>query len=107
MSIDHVTKDNFDSKVLNAEGTVLIDYWAQWCGPCRMIAPELEKLQEMMPGLEIVKVNIDEEPQLAQEADILSIPRLDLYRAGVKVGELIGAMPAKNMRERLEGFLQS
>jgi thioredoxin 1 len=105
MAISHVDRQSYDTEVLASDEPVLVDYWASWCGPCRMIAPELEKLDEQMEGLKIVKVNVDEQPDLAGQAGVMSIPTLALMRSGTEVGRIVGAMNAQQMQKRVEELL--
>ena len=98
----HVTEKDFEQKVLQAPGRVLVDFWADCCGPCRMMAPVLEQLAgEGIEGLTIAKVNVDEEPALAQRYEILSIPALKLFEGGRVIAEQVGAMPAAVLRRNL------
>lgn len=98
----HVKTDNFDELVLQAPGRVLVDFWASWCGPCRMMAPVLEQLaKEDIEGLTIAKVNVDEEPTLAQRYEIMSIPALKVFEGGEVVAEQVGAVPAAMLRRQL------
>lgn len=88
-----ITKDNFDSEVLKAKGTVLIDFWASWCGPCRMLSPVVDEVAEEHADVKVGKINIDDEPGLAQQFDVMSIPTLMVFRNGEKVGESVGVVP--------------
>jgi thioredoxin 1 len=94
--MEKATEYNFADKV--ATGTVLVDYWAVWCGPCRMVAPVLEKI-EAEHGLPVIKVNVDEEPELARNARIMSIPTMVLYKDGQPVRTIVGAK-SKNVLEK-------
>ena len=90
----NVSDNTFQTEVLEAEGPVLVDFWAEWCGPCRAIAPVLEELQkDFGDALTIAKVNVDESPQSAQRFGIRSIPTLLLFVGGVPVETVIGAQP--------------
>ena len=90
----NVTDNTFQTEVLEAKGPVLVDFWAEWCGPCRAIAPVLEELQkDFGDALTIAKVNVDESPQSAQRFGIRSIPTLLLFVGGVPVETVIGAQP--------------
>lgn len=85
---------NFQSEVLNASETVLVDFWAEWCGPCKMIAPSLEELSEEFAGkVKIVKVDIDENPQIAAQYGVRSIPTLAIFKGGEVVDIKAGAAP--------------
>lgn len=101
MSETIITKENFDAEVLQSEQTVLIDFWAPWCGPCRMLAPVIDEVAAAHPTLKVGKVNIDEQPALAQDFGIMSIPTLLVFKNGKKVKEAVGAMP----KEAVESLL--
>ena len=94
MAVINITKDNFEETVLNAEGKVLLDFWATWCGPCRMIAPTLAQIAEENEGrLKVGKVNVDEEMELAMRFGVTSIPLLVVMRDGKIANKAVGAMP--------------
>ena len=93
MSIVHVTKENYEQQVLRAGKPVLLDFWATWCGPCRMIAPALEEIAAEHPEYIIGKVNVDEEMELAVQFGITSIPALFVVKNGQIVNRAVGAMP--------------
>ena len=93
MSIIHVTSDNFRSEVLEAPGTVLLDFFATWCGPCRMVAPILEEIAGERSDVKVCKINVDEEPELAAEFRIMSIPTLIVMKDGKIVNQSAGAKP--------------
>ncbi|MBE6949749.1 MAG: thioredoxin [Ruminococcaceae bacterium] len=89
-----ITKENFESEVLKSETPVLLDFWATWCGPCRMIAPDLEKIAAENAGtLKVGKVNVDEEMELAMKFGVTSIPLLVVMKDGQIVSKAVGAMP--------------
>lgn len=89
MSILHVTSENFDKEVMNNEGTVLVDFHATWCGPCKMLSPILEQVATAEPSLSICKIDIDQSPELAQKYGIMSVPTLMV----VKAGEVVKSVP--------------
>lgn len=99
--ITNVTKENFDTEVMQAEGTVLIDFWAAWCGPCRMIAPAVEKIAEEHPEVKVCKINIDDEQELAIRHGVMSIPTLMVVKNGEIVNTAIGLRP----KEEIEALL--
>lgn len=86
-----LTKDNFDSEVINSNIPVLVDFWATWCGPCRMIAPVIERIAEKFDGrIKVGKVNVDEEPEISLEYNIASIPTVMIFKNGEEVSKSIG-----------------
>ena len=101
MAVIHITKDNFDEKVLNAEGKVLLDFWATWCGPCRMIAPIVEEIATEREDIVVGKVNVDEEMELAVKFGIVSIPTLILVKNGEASGKIVGYVPKAKILEML------
>lgn len=96
-----ITKENFDSDVLKAEGTVLVDFWATWCGPCRMLSPIVDEVASERPDVKVGKINVDEQPELAQQFGIMSIPTLLVFKNGEKVQESVGLIP----KEKVEALL--
>lgn len=96
-----ITKENFDSEVLKAEGTVLVDFWATWCGPCRMLSPIVDEVASEHPDVKVGKINVDEQPELAQQFGIMSIPTLLAFKNGEKVQESVGLIP----KEKVEALL--
>ena len=93
MSVKVITKDNFNAEVLNCEKTVLLDFWASWCGPCRMLSPTVDQVAEERPDVMVGKVNVDEQPELAQAFGVMSIPTLVVLKQGKPVSRIIGARP--------------
>ena len=104
-AITDVTDANFQAEVLEADGPVLVDFWAPWCGPCRVIAPHLEELNEEQDNLRVVKLNVDENPATATRFEIMSIPTLLLFKGGRVERKLIGALPKNRLLQELEPAL--
>ena len=101
-----VTDQTFDTEVLKNEKPVVVDYWAEWCGPCRMVAPVLEEIaNEHADKIDVVKLNIDENPQVAQKYGILQIPTLNVFRGGEVVKQVIGAKPKSALLRELAEFI--
>ena len=105
-AITDVTDSNFQAEVLESETAVLVDFWAPWCGPCRMVAPVLEQIaDERGQELKIVKLNVDENQQTAARFEVLSIPTLILFKGGQEAKKVIGAYPKRKLEAELEPAL--
>ena len=103
MATKPVTDGTFAQDVLGAEGPVLVDFWAEWCGPCKMIGPSLEELSEEMAGqVTIAKVNIDENPEFAAKYGVRSIPTMLIFKGGEKHAEKVGAAPKMQLKQWIE-----
>jgi thioredoxin 1 len=98
---DAVTEQTFENDVLQSDTPVLVDFWAEWCGPCHAIAPVLDEIAKERDGLKVVKLNIDEEPSIAQRYGVMSIPTLILFKDGEPQAAAVGAMPKSMLEERL------
>ena len=98
--VDKTTDATFDQDVLKASGPVVVDFWAEWCGPCRMIAPALEEIAGSLHGkVKIVKLNVDENPNVAQKYGIMSIPTLMIFKNGEMAARQVGAAPKQKLEQ--------
>ena len=105
-SIVHINKNNWQHEVLDSQIPVLADFWAEWCGPCRAVAPILDELSTETAGkLKIVKVNVDENQQLAGEFGVRSIPTMLIFKEGVVQEQMVGAMNKTALKEKLSQYL--
>ena len=99
MSVMHITKNDFQKEVLESTQTVLVDFWATWCGPCRMIAPILEEIAEEHPEIKVCKIDVDTEAELAMEFRVASIPTLLVVKNGEVVKKSVGVIPKAKVLE--------
>jgi thioredoxin 1 len=107
-ALNEVTDNNFQAEVIEADTPTLVDFWAPWCGPCRVVAPVLEEIAaERGEALKIVKLNVDENQQTAAAFEVLSIPTLILFKGGQPVKKIIGAYPKRKLEAELEPELAS
>jgi thioredoxin 1 len=104
-SVNEVTDTNFQAEVIESTGPVLVDFWAPWCGPCRMVAPVLEEIASERENLRVVKLNVDENQQTAAKFEVLSIPTLILFKDGAVAKKVVGAYPKKKLEAELEPVL--
>ena len=100
-TLTDVTDNNFQAEVIESETPVLVDFWAPWCAPCRVVAPVLEEIAAERGDLRVVKLNIDENQQTTAQFDVLSIPTMILFRGGEPVKKVIGAYPKKKLEAQL------
>ena len=93
MSAINVNKNNFDQEVLNSDKPVLLDFWASWCGPCRMVSPIVDEIAAERSDIKVGKINVDEQPELAAQFGVMSIPTLVVMKSGRIVNQAVGARP--------------
>lgn len=101
MAVINITKDNFQQEVVAASQTVLVDFWATWCGPCQMMGPILEELATKHPEIKVGKINVDEQPELAMQFQIDAIPALMVFKRGKAVAQTVGLQPVENLEQLL------
>jgi thioredoxin 1 len=106
-ALPNVTDTNFQAEVLESEQPVLVDFWAPWCGPCRVVGPVLEEIAAERDDLRIVKLNVDENQQTAAAFEVLSIPTMILFKNGQVAKKVIGAYPKKRLESELESELSA
>ena len=100
MSVITITKENFESEVLNSDKPVLVDFWATWCGPCRMVSPVVDEIAEERSDVKVGKINVDEQAELAARFGIMSIPTLMVFKDGKVADQAVGVRP-KNLIEAM------
>ena len=106
MAVGKVSDADFESEVLKANGAVVVDFWAEWCGPCRQIAPALEEISGSLNGkVKIVKLNVDENPQTASKYGVMSIPTLMLFKNGEMASRQVGAAPKQKLEQWITGAM--
>ena len=103
-----VTEETFEHEVIKSDLPVLVDFWAEWCGPCRLVAPIVEELAGEYTGrLKVTKVDVDDNQRLAMRYSIMSIPTLGVFKGGEMIERIVGYMPKQELKRRLEGALQA
>ena len=103
MSVLHITKENFENEVLKSDRPVLLDFWASWCGPCRMVSPIIDEIAEETTDKKVCKINVDEQPELAQAFGVMSIPTLVVMKDGEVVGQSVGVKSKEAVLHMLNG----
>jgi thioredoxin 1 len=103
--VDAVSQDDFEAEVLKAPGKILVDFWAEWCGPCRMIGPVLEEMSGDYSDVKFVKLNVDEAPAVQQQFNVMNIPTILAFEGGEVKQRIVGAMPKARLLEELGAFL--
>ena len=104
----NVSDTSFESEVISSEQPVLVDFWAEWCAPCKMIAPIVEELSNEYQGqVKFTKVDVDENPEVAQKYGVRGIPTLLIFNDGAPVDQLVGALPKKTIKDKLENLLNN
>lgn len=101
MSITNITKENFDTEVMQSDKPVLVDFWASWCGPCRMLTPVIDEIANEVSTAKIAKVNVDEENELAERFGVMSIPTLVLFKEGKVISQKAGVQPKDKILQML------
>ncbi len=103
-----VTTSSWENEVIKAQGLVMIDFWAAWCGPCRMISPTVEELAKEYGGkVKVLKLNTDENSEIATRYKIMGIPTIMFFKDGVKLDQIVGVVPKQQLKARLDSFLSA
>ena len=102
MSVQTITKENFEETVLRSEKPVLVDFWAPWCGPCRMVSPIVDDIAEERDDIAVGKVNVDEQPELAMQFGVMSIPTLLVFKNGEVAQKAVGVRPKEELLALLD-----
>lgn len=102
MSVLNITKENFDGEVLNSSQPVLVDFWAPWCGPCRMVGPVIDQIAAETPGVKVGKINVDEQGELAAKFNVMSIPTIIVFRDGKVASQTVGLRSKEDILAMLD-----
>ncbi len=103
--LSHVNDNNFEEEVLKSSGVVVVDFYATWCGPCKMLAPVLEELSQEVPDAKIVKIDVDENPVTANMYKVVNIPTIKIFKNGELIDTKVGFQPKDNLKEAIEEVL--
>jgi thioredoxin 1 len=102
----HLDEKNFEAEVVKSQLPVLVDFWAEWCGPCKMIGPIIDQLSDELQGkIKIAKVNVDQSPNLASQFNVMSIPTLLIFKNGQPVDQIVGALPKDRLLAKINPYL--
>ena len=102
MATVEITSSNFEEEIVKSEKPVLVDFWASWCGPCRMLSPVVDQIAEENDGIKVGKINVDEEQELARQFKVMSIPTLILFKNGEPVAQTVGVQPKEAILSMLQ-----
>ena len=103
--VKHIGQDTFNEEVLNSKGVVVVDFFATWCAPCKILAPVLEEVQSEMDNVSIFKIDVDESPEIANKYGVQSIPTIKIFKDGAEVDTKVGFMPKDSLKEAIEEVL--
>ncbi len=105
MAVQNINKDNFQNEVLQAKGVVFVDFYADWCGPCKMTSPIIDELSQELPNVKFVKINVDQNPDLASQYSVFSIPTFLIFKDGQVVHQFVGAMGKEGFLAEINKFV--
>ena len=106
--VSEVTTSTWDSEVIRAQGVVMIDFWAAWCGPCRIISPTIEELSKEYSGkIKVLKLNTDENSDIASRYQVMGIPTIMFFKDGTKLDQIVGVVPKQVLKAKIEAYLNS
>jgi thioredoxin 1 len=106
--VHEVTSSNWDNEVIKAQGLIMIDFWAAWCSPCRMISPTVEELAKEYSGkVKVLKLNTDENSEIASMYKIMGIPTIMFFKDGIKIDQIVGVVPKQHIKAKIDSFLNT